>query len=309
MEGLILFYKPVGWKNKDILAFFKRVFGSQKIGHSGTLDPFAEGLLVMGLGRKFTKQLHSLLLHSQKEYIAGIELGKTSDTFDTDGIISEANPAIKPDLKEIKSTIESKFSGVREQTPPVYSAKKFKGKRLRDLRDSEQIEEIIKTKTKNVSLNDFKIISYKYPFLKIKLSVSSGFYIRSFANDLGKELKTGAYLKSLERTAVGGFSADYALKPDDFAKNIELWGKLSGQVQGVGFRYFLKTASSKLNLIGYAGNNPDGTVEFVVRGNVKNIAQFQNFAKQGPAAAKISDYQFIARKQKNDDDIENFTPV
>lgn len=309
MEGLLLFYKPIDWKNKDILNFFKRTFNGQKTGHSGTLDPFAEGLMVMGLGRKFTKKLHKLLLHSQKEYVAKIEFGKTSDTYDIDGEIKEIKNKIKPTLEEIKKSIEQNFLGENPQTPPVYSAKKHKGKRLRDIKESEEIAEILKSKIKKVTLFDFEIISYKHPYLEIKLLVSSGFYIRSFANDLGEKLKTGAYLKTLKRTKINEFSAENALLPDDFdnishsesteeSKAIEFCGKISGQVQGVGFRFFINEIAAKLNINGYSKNTPDGSVEFLTQGDIDSLNKFQNEIIKGPSFVQISDYEFLIQKPK-----------
>lgn len=303
MEGLLLFYKPKNWRNRDILKFFQGVFPNVKIGHSGTLDPFTEGLMVMGLGRKFTKKLHNLLLHSQKEYVAEIEFGKTSDTFDIDGEITETNSKFQPTKKEIEKIIEKEFFGEKSQTPPVYSAKKHRGKRLRDIADKTEAEEIAKSKAKKVTLYDFEIISYKYPYLEIKLLVSSGFYIRSFANDLGKELKTGAYLVKLKRTRLGDYSVENALNPDDFpsaslgqVKTIELYGKIFGDVQGVGFRYFINSLANKFNLNGYARNADDGSVEFSMQGGLEILKKFQNEIKTGPVMARIYDYEFIIKK-------------
>lgn len=304
MEGLLLFYKPIDWKNKDILNFFKRTFNGQKTGHSGTLDPFAEGLMVMGLGRKFTKKLHDLLLHSQKEYIAKIEFGKISDTYDIDGKIKEVKNKIKPTSAEIKSVIEKEFLGEKSQTPPVYSAKKHKGKRLRDIRESKEISEILKSKIKKVTLFDFEIISYKHPYLEIKLLVSSGFYIRSFANDLGEKFKTGAYLKTLKRTKIGEFSVEQALAPNNFSGIIEFCGKISGQVQGVGFRFFINEVAAKLNINGYAKNMPDGNVEFLAQSDIGSLNKFQNEIIKGSSFAQISDYEFIIQKPERT--FENF---
>ncbi|MEK7149608.1 MAG: tRNA pseudouridine(55) synthase TruB [Patescibacteria group bacterium] len=315
MEGLLLFYKPIDWKNKDILNFFKRTFNGQKTGHSGTLDPFAEGLMVMGLGRKFTKKLHDLLLHSQKEYIAKIEFGKISDTYDIDGKIKEVKNKIKPTSAEIKSVIEKEFLGEKSQTPPVYSAKKHKGKRLRDIRESKEISEILKSKIKKVTLFDFEIISYKHPYLEIKLLVSSGFYIRSFANDLGEKLKTGAYLTELKRTKLGNYLVEQALRPEDFntvghserseeSQSIELYGKISGQVQGVGFRFFINEVAAKLNINGYAKNTPDGNVEFLAQSDIGSLNKFQNEIIKGSSFAQISDYEFIIQKPERT--FENF---
>lgn len=315
----MLFYKPVDWRNKDILKFFQKTFGKDiKVGHSGTLDPFAEGLMVMGLGRKFTRQLHDLLLHSQKEYIAEIELGKTSNTFDITGSIAETRVRYKPIKEEIGEMIKQEFLGERTQIPPIYSAKKHKGKRLRDIADSENIEEIAESKSKKVTLYDFEIISYKYPILKIKLLVSSGYYIRSFGNSLGEKLKTGAYLTGLKRTKLGNYSVENALLSNDFSTchselceeshSIELRGEISGNVQDVGLRYFTKKLADKLSLSGYIRNTKNNSaspvthtnvryrVEFSAQGNLESLSTFQTEILQSPGPIKISDYEFIIQK-------------
>jgi len=359
MQGLLLFYKPIDWRNKNILYFFQKTFGKDiKVGHSGTLDPFAEGLMVMGLGRKFTKQLNDLLLHSQKEYIAKIEFGKTSDTYDITGKITEFQPEVQPrgifeveplninmgkrgkptpTLSEIKKVIEQEFLGEKIQTPPLYSAKKHKGKRLRNLAfasangkqmSTEEIKAILESKKKNVTLYDFEIISYEYPFLEIRLLVSSGYYIRSFGNDLGEKLNTGAYLTELKRTKLGKFSVENALFHEDFSsshselveeslplslrgtkqsqflspepvegqKSIELRGEIFGTVQGVGFRYSTKQLADKLTISGYSKNTENNSVEFLGQGNLTSIEKFQTEILNPPAPVEISDYQFIIQK-------------
>lgn len=305
MQGLLLFYKPIDWRNKDILIFFQKTFGKNiKVGHSGTLDPFAEGLMVMGLGRKFTRQLHDLLLNTKKEYIAKIELGKTSDTYDVTGSITKLPLKHKIMKEDIEEIISKEFLGEKIQIPPVYSAKKHKGKRLRDIVDSENIEEIVKSKSKKVTLYDFEIISYTYPFLEIRLSVSSGYYIRSFGNDLGEKLGTGAYLTELKRTKLGNYFVENSLLPDDFKNLLELRGKIFGNVQGVGFRYFTKEQADKLAISGYSKNKDSGSVEFLAQGNLDSLLKFQTEIIQLSSGQilkssdpiKISDYGFIIQK-------------
>ncbi len=310
MQGLLLFYKPVDWRNKDILKFFQKTFGRDiKIGHSGTLDPFARGLMVMGLGRKFTRQLHDLLLHSQKEYISKIEFGKISSTLDVEGDIKEIESKTKPSLADIKNIIEYDFLGEKAQIPPIFSAKKHKGKRLRDIADNADIEEIARSKTKNVTLYGFEILSYQYPYLEIKLLVSSGYYIRSFGNDLGKKLGVGAYTKELKRTKLGEFSVDNAILPTDIERSchpelaegspfIELWGEIFGNVQGVGLRYFSGRLAEKFNISGYIKNTGNNSVEFCAQGDLNSIINFQTEILQVPATITISDYKFIIQKPK-----------
>ena len=240
MEGILLFYKPTGWTNKSIIGFLKRMLRVAKLGHAGTLDPFAEGLMVVAIGRKFTRGLHDLLTASTKEYVATIELGKTSDTFDNTGAITDTGSDTRPSIEDVRHAIETHLLGERAQIPPVYSAKKFSGKRLRDIATKEGARELAASRAKQVTLHGYAVVSYAYPLLTVRLSVSSGYYIRTFGNDLGKLLGTGAYLTALKRTRINGYSADDALSPDDLEHAIEACGLLFGDVQGVGYRYAMK---------------------------------------------------------------------
>ena len=262
-----------------------------------------------------------MLLHSQKEYIARIELGKISDTYDVTGNITETRLKHEPTEEEISELIKQDFLGEHVQVPPIFSAKKHNGKRLRDITDNKNIEEIGKSKAKKVTLYDFEIISYAYPYLEIRLSVSSGYYIRKFGSDLGEKLKTGAYLTELKRTKLEEFSVEHALSPDDFTKSIEMRGEVFGNVQGVGFRYFAKELADKLDLTGYAKNNGNGGVELLTQtaplkkesnppypllkrglGDLIALTKFQteiiqlNSGQVLQNPIKISDYKFVIQK-------------
>lgn len=296
MKGVLLFYKPVGWTNKHILGFLKRILDAAKLGHAGTLDPFAEGLMVIAIGRKFTRELHTLLTGSVKEYVTTIELGKTTDTFDHTGAVTHTNSDHQPSLDAIRTAIDEHLLGERTQTPPVYSAKKFSGKRLRDIATREEAHELAASRAKTVTLHDYTIIAYDYPHLTVRLSVSSGYYIRTFGNDLGTLLGTGAHLTTLHRTKIDGYSSADALSPDDLDRTLEVAGTFTGAVQGVGFRYFIQELAERYHLTGNTTNMPNGSVSFVVQGDLKSITRFLTFVDGGPALARIEDYLFVIRK-------------
>lgn len=298
MEGILLFHKPVGWTNKHIVGFLKKTLRVSKLGHAGTLDPFAEGLMVVGIGRKYTRSLHSLLTESRKEYVATIELGKVSDTFDHVGTITKTIDHVHPSIDVIRAAIDRHLLGERTQVPPIYSAKKFGGKRLRDIATKEGAHVLAATRAKTVSLYDYDIISYVYPLLTLRLSVSSGYYIRTFGNTLGELLGAGAYCKELKRTRINEYSVDDALLPDNLHETIEVRGALIGAVQRVGYRYHLKDLADRYALTGIAHNMPDGSLSFTVQGPLRSVALFLKFVHHGPTLSRIDDYSFIIRKPR-----------
>jgi len=208
-EGLLVINKPSGPTSHDIIDYLRKLTGIKKIGHAGTLDPFASGVLIVAIGRKYTKQI-SKFVKLDKKYIAKLHLGAESDTYDREGKIALVKNSIKPDIKKIKSVLKE-FLGKQEQIPPMFSAKKYKGKKLYELA-RQGIE--IKRKPVKINIYDLKLLDYSWPFLTIKVHCSSGTYIRSLAYDIGKKLGCGAYLEELERIAVGNFTIKKAIKID-----------------------------------------------------------------------------------------------
>jgi len=195
------YYKPKGITSAKFLNLLKKDPNIKKIGHGGTLDPIAEGVLVVGINEG-TKQLQEILKDTEKEYIATIELGKSSDTYDTEGII--ANHNIKEFPKEIKLK-----KGKILQIPPRFSAIKIKGTPAYKL--ARQNKEFT-IPSRETEIIDIELLEYNPPLLKIRLVVKSGFYVRSFVHNLGEELKTGAIMTGLIRTRVGDFKIEDALK-------------------------------------------------------------------------------------------------
>lgn len=209
--GFLNINKPK-WKTSfDVIRDLRYITKINKMGHTGTLDPLAEGVLVIAI-EEATK-LIEFLMKNDKEYSAELILGSVSDTYDAQGQIEESGSR-KPTLKEITKVLE-KFKGDIDQVPPAFSAIRVGGKRAYQLaREGKEV----KLKSRKVHVSDLKLISYKYPSLKIDVTCSSGTYIRSLANDIGKELKVGAYLNDLIRIRVGKFNLENSLLLEDIAK-------------------------------------------------------------------------------------------
>lgn len=197
-EHLILIDKPSGKTSFDLVAILRRVSKIQKIGHAGTLDPLATGVMLLLVGKTYTR-LSSLFLNQDKEYLATLHLGITTDSYDSEGQIVTENGHI-PSLEEIKSAL-TQFQGTIQQLPPMFSAKKQQGKKLYELaRKGIEVERASVEITLSTTL-----LAYNYPFLELKVACSKGTYIRSLAHDLGKLLNTGAHLSALTRTRSGPF--------------------------------------------------------------------------------------------------------
>lgn len=202
--------KPKGPTSNDILTQIKKQLGLKKgVGHAGTLDPLASGVLVVGIG-KATKKLNDEL-KKDKEYQATIRLGMNSETDDAEGEKTEVQVENIPSLKDIKKVLP-RFVGNIKQTPPIYSAVKIKGQAAyKRVRAGEQI----KLKPRRVNIKSIEIIKYQWPFLELKVVTGSGVYIRSLARDIGEELKTGGYISELVRTRVGKYNLEKAIDVKD----------------------------------------------------------------------------------------------
>ncbi len=206
LKGIITVYKPSGPTSHDIINQLRRLTGERRIGHAGTLDPLASGVLVVGIGRAATKQL-STVVAKEKEYEAVIRLGAISTTDDAEGDITEqaANP---PTLKLVQDTLQQ-YIGIIEQVPPVYSAVKIKGQPAhRRARKGQQIQ----LKPRRVDIKSIALIQYQWPALTIRVVCGPGVYIRSLARDIGQACGTGGYVTALKRTRVGSYTLDEAIK-------------------------------------------------------------------------------------------------
>lgn len=207
-------YKPKGPSSFFIIKQLRAITGIKKIGHAGTLDPLADGVLVVGITRAGTKQLN-FLIRQDKTYKAEVILGVTTATDDAEGEKAVITVDKIPSLADIKVALPQ-FIGEITQTPPLFSAVKIKG---RPAYKRARAGEKFKIKPKQVLIKSIKIESYQYPQLVITVETGSGVYIRALARDLGEVLETGAYLGSLTRTRVGQFTLDQALTVDEFKQS------------------------------------------------------------------------------------------
>lgn len=210
MDGIFAVYKPKGITSHDVVDFVRKKTGVKRVGHGGTLDPLAEGVLVIAVGRENTKRLDEFV-KGEKEYIAEILLGMNSTTDDEEGEKEIVTIKNSPNIDIIKETSKL-FIGKIMQTPPIYSSVKISGKpshrRVRAGQD-------IKLEARKVFIKDIEILSYKFPILRLKVTTGPGVYIRALARDMGEKLGTGGYLKSLIRTRVAGFILDNAIRLEE----------------------------------------------------------------------------------------------
>jgi tRNA pseudouridine55 synthase len=239
MNGLLLVDKPSGWTSFDVVAKIRGIIKKSqaqshkaespaldiqtfshstpstkvKVGHTGTLDPLATGLMVVVVGSycKRAEEFSKL----DKTYEVTMTLGQTSTTGDEEGVKTQAGDG-RPEIEEVKTALEQ-FVGTISQTPPIYSAIKVNGQRAYKL---ARAGKTVVLEARQVTINSITNLSYHYPEVRFTVSVSSGTYIRSLVEDIGKALGTGAYMSALRRTIVGHFELSDAIITDNL--DIEL---------------------------------------------------------------------------------------
>lgn len=231
-NAIILVNKSQGITSFDCLGRIKRLV-NKKTGHCGTLDKFAHGLMIVLCG-SYTK-LVPAFMGMNKTYEAVIEFGRSTDTLDPEGTVIEIGKI--PDFETVQNAV-NKLVGPLNQIPPAYSAIHVNGKRVYQMARAN--EEIPILKPRPVFIHEATILSYEAPFLKIKLHVSKGTYVRSYARDLGHLCNSCAYVKELYRTSIGPFNVDDAISYDDEASlkaislakesKFDLLSKLDGTV-------------------------------------------------------------------------------
>lgn len=210
LEGFLLINKPTGITSFDCIRHIRKIIGrSVKIGHAGTLDPFASGLLIIALSRTATREINKLET-TYKRYAARAKLGELTDTLDPTGTVLTTCP-INHITRESLEQACQKLQPEYIQIPPIYSALKYKGAALYALiKDNkmshDELEAIAVTKQRIVTLKNIDITEYKSPYFSIDATVSGGTYIRSLMNDLARKLNSCATTITLERTAIGPFS-------------------------------------------------------------------------------------------------------
>lgn len=206
-RGIVAVNKPVGPTSHDIIDPLRELTGEKRIGHAGTLDPLASGVLVVGIGREATRQLGEIVQH-EKEYRAIIKLGEYSSTDDGEG---EKTPVVhsgQPSEEQIRETL-SEFVGQIQQVPPIYSALKIQGRKAYELARSGKPPEMT---ARMVELKSINLESYNFPQLEVRVVCGPGVYIRALARDIGEKLETGGYLSGLQRTRVGQYSLAEAIE-------------------------------------------------------------------------------------------------
>jgi tRNA pseudouridine55 synthase len=222
MNGILLVDKPAGWTSHDVVSKVRNIFKKEtgqkvKVGHTGTLDPFATGLLILMVG-SYTKRAEEFS-KLDKTYEAEIILGSVSSTGDPEGEITEKS-SYKPGLEEIQKVLKQ-FTGEIQQTPHKFSAIKIDGQRAYKLaRAGKEVE----LEPRKVTIYSIENVEYNYPKLKFTAKVSSGTYIRSLAEDIGEKLGTGAYLSALRRTKVDQFSLEEAVSITE--SNIDKYSRI-----------------------------------------------------------------------------------
>lgn len=211
--------KPVGITSHDVVEKVRRITGEARVGHGGTLDPFADGVLVIGITRESTKKLHDILKNTDKEYLAVVELGKTSTTGDPEGkiSISTKNKAVLDITKDGLLDTLLNFTGELQQRPPQHSAIKVGGIPAYKLARAGKKAYL---KKRTIYVKELELIEFELPIITLRLVVSSGTYIRSLAEDIGAALGVGAYLKKLTRTAVGSFTLGKSLTLQELKETI-----------------------------------------------------------------------------------------
>jgi tRNA pseudouridine55 synthase len=235
-SGFLLIDKPSSWTSFDIVAKLRGITKVKKIGHAGTLDPLATGLLIVAIGKDATKHI-SKYMKLDKVYETTMILGKISTTYDADGEISEFRiKNLESRIKNLKTSHEelgtrnreqvsqkdleetiNKFKGKISQIPPMYSAKKVKGKKLYELaRKGIEVER----ESINIEIFDISLLDFTYPKSTIRVYCSTGTYIRSLVHDIGQVLGVGAYVEELRRIKIGDFDVNSAHNIKDItAKN------------------------------------------------------------------------------------------
>lgn len=230
--GLLLVDKPVGPTSHDVVHTVRQVSGFRKVGHTGTLDPQASGVLVLCLGK--ATRLSEYLTGHDKGYEATVQFGRATNTYDAVGETT-LQTGQAPSSDELRGALGS-FRGEIEQVPPPFSAIRVKGKRAYELaRSGEQVE----LRARPVTIHQLKLSRYEPPLAFLEVLCSSGTYLRSLAHDLGQTLGTGAFLAGLRRTRVGPFGLEEALLFSELLENLE---------GGSWRRHFISAAEALPNL-------------------------------------------------------------
>ncbi|HEY4789204.1 MAG TPA: tRNA pseudouridine(55) synthase TruB [Bacteroidales bacterium] len=223
IEGeVLLLNKPYQWTSFDLVRKVRKLIKVKynvpkiKVGHAGTLDPLATGLMIICTGR-FTKQINSFQ-DQDKEYIAGILMGKTTPSFDLEKEFDKEYPT-EHITKELFETVLKSFLGESDQVPPVFSAKFIDGKRAYEFaRKGKEVE----MKPSRINISEIELLQYNLPEVSIRVKCSKGTYIRSLVRDIGERLESGATMVALQRTAIGSYHVNNAMTIEEFENKLAL---------------------------------------------------------------------------------------
>lgn len=242
MFGFLSVYKPVGKTSHDVVAYFRKLLRIKKIGHTGTLDPFAEGVLPICIGNS-TRLIE--YLPDDKAYLAFVQFGKATDSYDIEG-----NVIFQSDKKVAKEDVEQalkKFEGDIEQLPPIYSAIKVNGKKLYEYaREGKSVE--IKPRKVTIYKIELKNFDYDNQVAQVYVECSKGTYIRSIANDLGQVLDCGGYLTRLIRTKAGKFLLENSKKMEDFSSKEIVENNLIEPISMLNYETYSLNDSEKIDI-------------------------------------------------------------
>ena len=220
MDKVLYFDKPLGWTSFNLVNRVRGVLSRHigvkklKVGHAGTLDPLATGVMILCTGKN-TKLIESFQ-YQTKEYVATIKLGATTPSFDLETEIDAEYPTEHITEELVKETL-AKFIGEIQQIPPTYSAIKINGKRAYEYaRKGDEVE----LKPKTLVIDEIELLDYKMPEIMVRVVCSKGTYIRALARDIGEALQSGGHLTALRRTQIGDIRVENCLQYDDFVKNL-----------------------------------------------------------------------------------------
>ncbi len=270
MFGFLNVYKPKGKTSHDVVAVLRRVTKVKQIGHTGTLDPFAEGVLPVCIG-KATRLIE--YLKDDKAYVATVQLGQSTETYDIEGEIAKTSDK-KVELSQIEPALDS-FRGEIEQLPPIYSAIKVNGKKLYEYaRKGEEVE----IKPRKVTINELRVVDFDYENQQLELYIdcSKGTYIRSIANDLGEMLGVYGHLIKLVRVKAGNFKLENAIKLDDLETKEQVQQNLIYPLEYLDYpKYELSEAEKEKvsNGVSLSLNCEDGLILLTCGENLAAVAE------------------------------------
>jgi tRNA pseudouridine55 synthase len=229
LNGILLVAKPAGPTSHDVVARLRRLSGQRRIGHTGTLDPLAEGLLVLCLGR--ATRVAQFLVGLDKTYLGTIELGGISSTYDAEGAMTPQHRPLPADADAVARAMATQL-GEQIQLPPPYSAVKVGGRKLYDY---ARAGEVVPEKPRTVHVHRFDLLHYDPPHAHFEAKVGSGTYLRSMAHNLGLALGCGAFLRRLRRTRIGAFALEDAFALETLEAEPDLLpGRLLGIAEALG---------------------------------------------------------------------------